>query len=224
MAHTYTISNLDDSVKYQVTVEHPTVCPICHKSIYPIYVSGQIEGNSTVAITYLCRACNRAFITRYLLLGYPGNTFIKTSFIESLPVCYKGKEFSPRINDLCQSFSTIYNQSSHAEQLGLTEICGLGYRKAIEHLVKAYHHRIYPDLKLPSKTPLGTYINQIDDDNIKSLAFAAKEIGNGEAHVVQETDYDIDDMKEFIEGLVYFVDYKLLVLEAKDKFPRKNQT
>ncbi len=221
MAHQHKIDNLDNSQQVNISIEYPTTCPICHRSIDPVYVGGHMEKSSYAAVTFLCRGCKRAFLTRYLLTGLASNIYLNSQFKESLPVCFEDRKFSKAINDLCPTFSKIYNQSYHAEQLEFTEICGLGYRKAIEHLVKAYYHKVNPDdSSVSNRTPLGTVINKIDDDNIRALAFAVKEIGNGEAHVVQ--DYNLEDMKDFIEALIYFVDFKLLVLKAKNNFSNQN--
>lgn len=48
------------------------------------------------------------------------------------------EEFSDLIRKISPDFEKIYNQSLKSETLGLDEICGFGYRKSLEYLMKDY--------------------------------------------------------------------------------------
>jgi len=48
------------------------------------------------------------------------------------------KAFPKEVEKYSKNFIVIYNQAFTAEINGLTEICGLGYRKAFEFLIKDY--------------------------------------------------------------------------------------
>lgn len=54
------------------------------------------------------------------------------------PAPVRVKDFSQEIKDLSPNFVKIYHQAEQAENTGLSDICGLGYRKALEFLVKDY--------------------------------------------------------------------------------------
>jgi hypothetical protein len=45
---------------------------------------------------------------------------------------FKEANFSDTLQCVSPAFITIYNESSHAEPIGLFEICGIGYGKALE--------------------------------------------------------------------------------------------
>jgi len=48
------------------------------------------------------------------------------------------KEFPEPVEGVSKMFVQIYNESNHAEQLGLSSIAGPGYRKALEFLIKDF--------------------------------------------------------------------------------------
>lgn len=116
-------------------------------------------------------------------------------------------------------FVKTYNQSSQAECFNLDEIAGIGYRKALEFLVKDYCVAKNPnDTDKILKEHLGDCINNyIVDERIKSLAKVSTWIGNDETHYVRKfEDKDIKDLKKFINTTVYFILYNLNVDEANN--------
>src|SRR5699024_2819467 len=101
----------------------------------------------------------------------------------------------------------IYNEAFHAEQTGLSLISGIGYRKALEFLVKDYLIYLEPDdeSKILEKQ-LTPCINMLDNHNIKEIARRASWLGNDEAHYMRKwEDKDINDLKKLIELTVYFI-------------------
>jgi hypothetical protein len=52
--------------------------------------------------------------------------------IEPVPLA-----FEEPIKQISSAFCSIYEEAHKAEQFGLTEVCGVGYRKALEFLIKA---------------------------------------------------------------------------------------
>ena len=50
----------------------------------------------------------------------------------------KTRSFSQTIKDISPTFESNYNQALCAEQMSLDQICGPGYRKALEYLIKDY--------------------------------------------------------------------------------------
>ena len=97
--------------------------------------------------------------------------------------------FPLEIHKYSKSFITIYNQASIAETNGLNEICGLGYRKSFEFLIKDYLIRKHPKsehekIKELQITPC---INQyVTDDQVKLLAYRVLWLGNDHAHYLKK--------------------------------------
>ena len=102
-------------------------CPYCHSKITPDYLFCH-EG----CVFALCTNSNCG---KHLILTHDSLGQYTVVPQNSLP---KSKSFSTIIKDISPSFDSIYNQAFCAEQLSLDQICGVGYRKALEFLIKDY--------------------------------------------------------------------------------------
>lgn len=192
-------------------------CPKCHFSIKPIYLTHlaiKVNENIKLSITYLCPECNEFIFTEYIDEGgfdndkyeYHYNWKLKAKY----PYIFKEKEFETEISDISEKFIVIYNQAKHAEEMGLTEICGMGYRKALEFLIKDYAKRKHPDeVQNIEQTFLKPCIqNYIENEQIKLCAVGAAYLGNDESHYVRKwEDKDLSDLKKLIEMTVYWIMY-----------------
>ena len=172
-----------------------------------------------------CNHCSSSFITTYenfinnpSYSSYKNNGAYWAGKLETCePIYPENKLFSEKIAKLSPMFQTIYNQANTAESYSLNEIAGMGYRKALEFLVKDFCIHLNPDKKTEIENILlgkciSTYIS---DEKIKNLATASTWIGNDETHYVRKhIDKDIKDMKQFIHALLYFIEYQLTVEEA----------
>ena len=74
------------------------------------------------------------FITQFSTVGVR-----KLSLQKFCPLALPEKEpLSDIISELSPNFCEIYNQAYIAEQTNLMQICGTGYRKSLEFLIKDY--------------------------------------------------------------------------------------
>ena len=194
-------------------------CPKCHKPFVQSFSTGFVTENSTIEVLNYCKSCKSSFITFYNNFETPsGRTWIENSTPSKFePIYPENKIFSDKIFNLSPKFQTIYNQANTAESYSLNEIAGMGYRKALEFLVKDFCIHLNPDKKDEIESLLlgkciSTYIS---DEKIKNLATASTWIGNDETHYIRKhVDKDIQDMKQFIHALLYFIEYQLTVEEA----------
>jgi hypothetical protein len=110
-------------------------------------------------------------------------------------------------------FVEIFSQASKAEAYGLGEVAGVGYRKALEYLVKDYCVSRSPgkedDVK---KRPLGQVVDvYVDNENIKQCAKRAVWLGNDETHYVRTwVDKDIKDLKLLIKLTVGWIEQAVI--------------
>ena len=106
---------------------------------------------------------------------------------------------------------------TNAETLELRHICGIGYRKALEFLVKDYAIHKNPSKKDEiCKSTLMQCINEhITDSRLHTLAKASTWLGNDETHYVKKHEaYDVNHLKTFLNAFVTFIDADLACEEA----------
>jgi len=124
------------------------------------------------------------------------------SLDELKPSTYLPRDFGKDIELISIDFVKIFNQSAQAEELGLDEIAGPGFRKALEFLIKDYAILRNPSKEQEiTKSLLGSVIaSYVDDNRIVSTAKRAAWLGNDEPHYYRRwKDQDINDMKKLME-------------------------
>jgi hypothetical protein len=113
---------------------HPDQCPICHSKISPIMKygrTGTFHYRAQAQVVYVCPnvRCNEFFIAYFEL-----------------------RQYQPQVREISPAFCAIYEEAHKAEQFGLIEICGVGYRKSLEFLIKDYLIRKRPADKATIET------------------------------------------------------------------------
>ena len=200
-------------------VELPKRCPHCLTAYasLPSY-SGFYQRHQDaidVYAVFFCPVCENAFFTAY---KYFENYNEHSSYIaEQYPISSKTRSFSDALSALSPKFVEIYHQAEIAENSGLEELCGIGYRKALEFLIKDYAVSNHPESQEEiEKSSLGQCIDRfIEDAKIKTLAKAATWLGNDETHYVKKHEnYNVQDMKRFLSAAIAYVEYELTYDEA----------
>jgi len=201
---------------------HPQECPFCHHKITPLNVFGYRNGTSFDVLQQCPNSgCRKSFIAYYDTGTH--NTFSGHTTVGSLVA----KEFSETISTISTAFVAIYNQAYSAEQQNLTEICGVGYRKALEFLIKDYLIKITPaDTEKIEKKLLGPCINDlVDDKRIKSVAKRAVWLGNDETHYVRKWEgKNLDDLKKLIELTVHWIEMEALTQSFEADMPDQSES
>lgn len=198
----------------------PDNCPYCHKKIRPLPLIGYVhELELDVFFSCPSEECLKSFI------GYYSFNFQKTAKQFSGRVS-QGKllynKFSNHIHEISSAFENLYNQSFIAEQQELTEICGVGYRKALEFLIKDYAIKNNPEQKDSiEKMQLSRVIETfVSDINIKKVAKRAVWIGNDETHYVRKWDgKNLKDLKNLINLTIHWIEMEILTITFEDEMP-----
>ena len=135
----------------------------------------------------MCNGCFDVFISHYSEgerdeSGYV--LFKKLDYIE--PNYFEIKTFSDSIEREFPNFSKIYNQALEAEHRGLDEIAGMGYRKALEFLIKDFLIEQDEGKKVSiEKMPLGKCIEDlIDNKQLKIVVSRATWLGNDQVIII----------------------------------------
>lgn len=222
-----------------VDLESFDVCPVCGKTISPKFIYAHFTHTSkstdlqeTVEKSFVnalfeCPDCSNGILAKYNVTyqsgesEYHGHGFIIRSWntfnlISSFPTPIAQFPYQQIITDVSSRFKKIYTQALQAKLDGKDELVGIGYRKAIEFLIKDY--LLYIKHEKSDKIPtmnLGDCIKLIDNQKIENLAKASTWLGNDETHYVRKhSDKDINDLESFLNALVYYLTYELTVEQA----------
>lgn len=207
--------------------EELSVCPICNTAVLPriLNVYYALKNAETyeynVFIINFCPKCRRIFICQYDA-EYNDILECLSPPISVAPRSYNKIMFSEPICKLSPCFVTTYAESIYAESLELMEICGPGYRKALEFLVKDYLCHLYPQDEDKIKSELlGNSINRIENSRVKTLAQRCAWIGNDETHYVKKHDNrGLEDIKRFINATLHYIESELAFEEAESIEPK----
>ena len=196
-------------------------CPDCHHKILPIplFAHEIVNGGGHADVFLICPNCNGTFISTvrpYLFEDEP--QYFEIRFTSNL----REAIFDEVIKKISQSFVKIYNEAFAAEQYSLFEICGVGYRKALEFLIKDYAiSKNSPKKGEIEKTLLGQVIqNYIADNRIKSVAKRAAWLGNDETHYLRKWEgKNLTDLKKLIELTVHWIMMETLTESFEEDMP-----
>ena len=213
----------------EVNVNYDAIekCTNCNKALVPEKLYSIIIRKYNDYYLYVadfCNSCKSVLITEYKVKKINDKNFEYENILRTSPQTYQMEEFDENINKISPQFVKIYNQSLQAENIGLDEIAGLGYRKSVEFLIKDFAIYKNPEKEDEIKnTWMKVCIEKyIDNEQIKILAERSDWIGNDEAHYVKkQEDRDITDMKKFIKAMVYFIGMTLITEDAQSMESKK---
>lgn len=184
-------------------------CPVCDLNVHFELVC-QLSIDNNIYYTILqCPNCNQIIIQKWK----SDDRETESECLEVYPVNRAGREFDDDLKKLSPIFCKVYNQALMAETYGLDEIAGMGYRKAVEFLVKDYAIKAHQEETEKIKVkPLGKCIDEyIDYPKIKSMAKGAVYLGNDETHYVRKWENkDIKDLKIMINLILHWIEIEKL--------------
>jgi len=180
-------------------------CPFCHAKVTPKYLFLH-EG---VLFAFCPNSdCNKHFVLNSN--GFGDFTIIQPNYVPTQ------KLFSDTIKRVSDDFTIIYNQAYYAEQVSLNQICGVGYRKALEFLIKDYLLSGISEEEVEKKECiknklLGKCISEdVTNEQIKIVAKRAAWLGNDETHYVRKwTEKDVSHLKQLIELTVRWIENEI---------------
>jgi hypothetical protein len=209
-------SDYDDAFNVETK---PIECPYCHLSQIPKMYSA-IKYKDTKKYTILCECCNQNCGEAFNVV-YDNST---KHFLKPKNPTPQAHDLSTEIKETSPKFCDIYNEAYAAEQIGLGQIVGVGYRKALEFLIKDYLISLdqshEEDIK---KKPLGQCIRyNVTNENIKQVAERATWIGNDETHYVRKWENkDITDLKTLIDLTIYWIEAEIKTKKTLEDMPER---
>ncbi|AYO58119.1 hypothetical protein CO230_08290 [Chryseobacterium sp. 6424] len=193
-------------------------CPYCHKHIIPKTNSHSLK-NSELSFFIICTnlACGKAFVTVYEKLQ--SNTYFYKNAIGGF---LEVKKFSEIISSISPNFITIYNQAETAEHYNLDQISGVGFRKALEFLIKDYSCKLYPEKEseIKAKMLMPVINDYIKSDNIKNVAKRAVWLGNDETHYERKWEgKDVQSLKKLIDLTISWIETEETTRQILEEMP-----
>lgn len=191
-------------------------CPYCHQTQIPeMYCAIKLKSFTHIIF---CQCTNEKCRVAFNRL-YDSNG---KEFFAIAQGKLKSKGFNDEINSLSPSFVQIYNEAYSAEQMELSQITGVGYRKALEFLIKDYLISLHSEKEDSIKTkPLGRCISEdIDDARIKSVAERATWLGNDETHYVRKWENkDVSHLKTLIDLCLHWIEAEISTRKLLEDMP-----
>ncbi|MFR0693421.1 hypothetical protein ACLUTX_28785 [Enterobacterales bacterium AE_CKDN230030158-1A_HGKHYDSX7] len=179
----------------------PNVCPWCKHAIHAekriAFQVTQLNYRDRYHAVFQCPRdeCQLGFMAEYV---YGINTYeLKKAFpkLSDLP------KVEAEVAEISTAFVEIYQQASIADSQDLDQVSGVGYRKALEFLIKDYccHKQPEKSEEIKRATLSQVISNYVENGNIKGCAVRAVWLGNDETHYVKKwEDKDINDLKMLI--------------------------
>lgn len=187
--------------------KNPDHCPICHHGIgsqrtATVALTSESVGSGDIEVAFRCprSACSRLFIGRY---RNPDPRRSDHYYLRhSVPAEIAPPPVPKEVSEVSPAFAAIYRQADAAETYALNEIAGVGYRKALEFLIKDYCISLNQTAAEAIKNEFlgATIANRVADANLKACAKRAAWLGNDETHYVRRwEEKDISDLKALLE-------------------------
>lgn len=220
------------SYKLSVIADAPGKCPICQAAYYPhtIHAFGlkcdnkhSLAGSNPMDIfaLYFCPNCKNAFVSKYWIYNYANNydnTAHRQWDAPDRSASFE-PEIDPMLKELSPGFAKMYGQAYKSEHSGSPELAGMGYRAALEYLVKDYLLLNCTDEQKKTtvlKLTLSAAISELKDP-LSSLALSVAWIGNDFTHYVQKhPEMDISDLKNFLSATMRYISYQLTISKASE--------
>jgi hypothetical protein len=207
--------------------ERTDKCPICKNSVTATAVTGRaFRGfyGADLEVVYVCpnTSCSEYFISYYRKFVTPSGGTLEYILMGSKPSEIASIEISDLVQKLSPSFYMIYDEAFKADKYGLKEICGVGYRKAFEFLIKDYLIKKSPGLETEIKrSALGACIeNRVADERIKQIAKRTAWLGNDETHYERKwINKDLNDLKTLINITLHWIEMETLTEETLRSMP-----
>jgi hypothetical protein len=205
----------------------PDSCPICHKNILPERKYGWLE-DEILQLVFQCPndACKRLFIAYYVENEVVEGSEIRIVYFHrgSAPQIYEKRNFPKEITDISKKFEMIYNEAFEAEHRELYSVCGTGYKKALETLIKDYlmkDKRDKSEIIALAEMSLSDCIDQnISSQEIQDCARSTEWFGKDGAEYIRAwKTKDLENLKDLIQLTMNWIQNELLTEKIKKNFP-----
>ncbi|MCH7322897.1 hypothetical protein LZ480_13530 [Solibacillus sp. MA9] len=225
------INNFQDLYSIYEGVDHYQNCPKCNRIVEPKLIACSktydIDEQPYLTLVLECSnvKCENLYLISYeIYTGYKKDIL---GYVSSYPYNFDAYK-DVQVEQISTSFIKIYNEALEAETIGFLSICGAGYRKSLEFLIKDFIIFINTDNQSfnieevrSSKSVVKLIKKCIDNPKIVTAAEKAFWIGNDETHYEREwEDMNLQDLKNLIELVIYHIKMELVMNDYTEKLKR----
>lgn len=202
------VFNSSFSFKYQ----KPATCPYCNMGTDATYEQKYIasfNGNTLLIATCKCTACGKMFL---FVCEKDDKQIAKNVCI------YPEVSVKPFVNKhlaaISERFIDIYNQALEAEFAGHFDLAAIGFRTALEILIKDYAINILkePEASVTSKKlcpAIGEYLHQ---EEMVKTADVVRILGNDYTHYKRKyPEHDFALLKKYMEIFLSQIEIQYMI-------------
>lgn len=186
----------------------PAICPHCSISCDPIIVAktycqekkNDISSPAYVLLLMACTACHKQIAAVYKVQNK------QSTFLGMYPQKVT-KFYHEQLQQLSPRFMTMYNQALVAKDAELFDLAAIGYRSALEFLIKDYAiNELNEDPKTVKKKRLNDIIVEyLKDVPMVNTADMVRFLGNDAVHYAPK--YPQYDFQILDSNMQYFVNH-----------------
>lgn len=225
------IEEMFDKCDLLIQVNSEDKCPNCHYGIdlsqdfSRVYhdLHSDEQNNFNIFSIHICPHCHRGFIIEHnMMIKQNKSENDEIVIIEKNQTIYPNStpelDIDEQIRKISPRFYDIYKQCLIAKSEGLSDLYGMGYRKALEQLVTDFAINKHPDekeniLAMSLHNRIESYFR---DSDAKTALMACKWLGNNETHYENcNTKEDIVLFEGLIEDTLYYIHRELREEKAR---------
>ncbi len=197
----------------QPFIPKPMICPLCNAFSDGILRERKLFTRSANeqfgVILFECPHCNKRYLASFEIdLREKEAKF--GGFLPESQVEYENET----LKDLSPRFIDAYNQALRAENIGDTEIAAIGFRYALECLVKDYAiNERHISREIVVKKSLAVCIGDyLDNSSLLASADVVRILGNDYAHYERKyPQHDFELLKKYMSLFINFIETQLLI-------------
>lgn len=191
-------------------------CPSCGTSLVGFKIGfSQLYNDEIFHARAHCMACGtpaHLFMVNWMPKNDPDSRNARL-YIDPSPMIDLGLSKDIDFQAISPRFVTIYEQAIRAAQMGYDELVGMGYRKALEFLIKDYliGKKSIDKVAVQKAMLMQCIENYVDDPRIKKAARHAAWLGNDETHYERRNPTgDLNDLKRLMGLTLHWISMETL--------------
>lgn len=210
--------------RFYFKLDKPMLCPICGAYVDSTRVDAKLFSRdvepSYGIVQYRCTHCTKTYLVAYELNSAERSSRFRF-FLPHLSNEYENEI----ISNFSLDFIRYYNQALRSELAGDTEIAAIGYRTAIEFLIKDYaiNELGKPREEVVQKKLMSAISEYMGERDLIATADVVRILGNDYTHYERRhPEHDLTLLKQYLEIFIKLVEMRYLI--AHPPLARQDRT